>query len=62
MLSLEQCRKICPSLENLSDEEVLKIRENLYDGGSLALESWVKKNGGSKNLEWLLPIVEKDIR
>lgn len=55
MLSLEQCRKLCPSLNNLSDEEVVKIRDNLCEGAQLALESWVKKNKGSKNLEWLLP-------
>ena len=61
MLSLEQRRKNCPSLESLSDEEVIKIRENLYEGAQLALESWVKKNSGSKNLEWLLPKIEEGI-
>lgn len=62
MLSLEQCRKIDPNLEKLSDEEVVLIRENLYEGAQLALESWVKKNSGSKNLEWLLPILEEEIK
>jgi hypothetical protein len=62
MVPIEQCRKLCPSLKNLSDEEVLKIRENLYEGAQLALESWVKKNSGSKNLEWLLPNVQEGIR
>jgi hypothetical protein len=55
MLSLEQCRKLCPSLVGLSEEEVVKIRDNLYEGAQLALESWAKKKSGSKNLEWLLP-------
>lgn len=54
MLSLEECRKLCPPLVDLTDEEVVKIRDNLYEGAQLALESWAKKKGGSKNLEWLL--------
>lgn len=62
MLSLEQCRELYPFLKNLSDEEVIKFRENAYEGAQLALESWAKKNSGSKNLDWLLPIVEEDIR
>ena len=62
MLSVEQCRKIHPPLEKLSDEEVILIRENLYEGAQLALEAWVKKNSGSKNLEWLLPKFEEGIR
>ena len=62
MLSVEQCRKIHPPLEELSDEEVILIRENLYEGAQLALEAWVKKNSGSKNLEWLLPKLEEGIR
>lgn len=61
MLPPDKCRKLCPSLENFSDEEVIKVRENLYEGAQLALESWVKKNSGSKNLEWLLPILEEEI-
>ncbi len=55
MLSLEQCRKIDPVLNNLPDEEVIQIRENLYEAARLSLESWVKKNEGSKNPLWLLP-------
>ncbi len=62
MIPIEQCRKLCPTLRSLSDEEVIRIRENLYEGGSLALESWLKKNSGSKNLEWLLSKVEEGIR
>ena len=54
MISIEQCRKIDPRLNNLSDEEVIQVREELYQGAILALESWAKENSGSKNLEWLL--------
>lgn len=61
MLSLEECKKLCPSLENLSDEEVARVRETIYEMGQLALEDWERKNGGSKNLSWFLPLTEKDI-
>lgn len=62
MISLEQCRTIDPRLKELSDEEVIRIRENLYEGAQLALESWAKNNSGSKNLEWLLSKTEEGIR
>lgn len=42
MLSLDQCRKIDPSLANLPDEELLKLRADLYDLGAIALETWFK--------------------
>jgi hypothetical protein len=61
MLSIEQCQKLCPSLQNLSDKEVGLVRENLYEGAQLALESWIKENSGSKNLDWLLSKVKEDI-
>lgn len=41
-LSLEVLRKIDPNLINLSDEELLKIRDNLYQLGSLSLESYLE--------------------
>lgn len=49
MLSLEQCRKIVPSLRELPDEEVKAILDDMYDLGQLAFEDWVKKRTGSKN-------------
>ncbi len=61
MISIEQCRKNCSLLENLSEEEVLDIRENLYGLGYLAIESFLRSKGGSKNLDWLLSNQEKDI-
>lgn len=50
MLSTEQCYKIDPSLKNLSEEELLKIRDELYQLGQLALENW-RSERGSKNPE-----------
>lgn len=61
MLSVKQCRKIHPPLEELSDEEVALLRENLYECAQLALEALFKKNCGSKNPEWLLPKSEEGI-
>lgn len=61
MLSLELCRKLCPALETLPDEEVAKARETLYGMGQLALENWEREKSGSKNLNWFLPHSEEDI-
>lgn len=61
MLSLEECRKFCPSLVTLPDEEVVKVRDTIYGLGQLALEDWERSNGGSKNLNWFLPQENKDI-
>ena len=62
MLSLEECKKLCPSLEGLPDSEVAKIRDVIYQGAQLSLEDWMRKNRGSKNLKWSLPDGEKNIR
>lgn len=62
MISIEQCRKNCSLLNNLSDEEIIERRENLQGLAQLAIESFLKSKGGSKNLEWLLSNQEKDIR
>lgn len=62
MLSLDECRKLCPSLEALPDAEVAKVRDTIYAMGQLALEDWERKNGGSKNLNWFLPLRENEVR
>lgn len=49
MLSPEQCRKIDPSLKDLSDEELGRIIVSLYQLGGLAFDSWLAKSGVSKN-------------
>lgn len=60
MLSLEQCRKIDPELKNLSDEELLEVRDLLYQMGQLAFDNWAKEKWGSKSPEWLLPTNQGD--
>lgn len=47
MISIEECRKIDPRLETMTDEQVTKIRDMLYQLGQLAFDRWYKK-GGSK--------------
>ncbi len=47
MFTLEQCRKIDPGLERLSDEQLVHIRDCLYGLGELAIKDFVSK-GGSK--------------
>lgn len=49
MLSIEECRKIDPSLSDCSDDQVREIRDALYELGLLAFNSWLKTRGGSKN-------------
>lgn len=48
MLSVEKCRQLEPSLKNLTDDEVLEIRENLRELAQIALENWRMKKEGSK--------------
>ncbi|MBP6948713.1 MAG: hypothetical protein KBB50_01400 [Candidatus Pacebacteria bacterium] len=40
MISLEQCRKIDPSLGNLTDAELTEIRNALYELGNIAFKTW----------------------
>lgn len=49
MLTLKQCRKIDPSLDYLSDEELLLVRDQLYELSQLAFEEWWAKKQSSKN-------------
>ena len=49
MISLDELRKIEPSLEKLSDKELTIIRNLLYAQGQLAFECWLEKQSGSKN-------------
>ena len=44
MISIEECRKIDPRLEAMSDEEVTKIRNMLYQLGQLAFRQWIKRS------------------
>ena len=43
MLSLEQCRKIDPGLNDLSDEDLLKVRDELYNLGNIGFQDWIRE-------------------
>lgn len=47
MLTLEQCRKVDSTLDDLTDKELEVVRNALYNLGSLAFERWVADMGGS---------------
>jgi len=48
MISLEELRRIDPTLEKISDDELIIIRNYLYAQGQLAFECWLEKQSGSK--------------
>jgi len=49
MISLERCRSLCPELADQPDEVILKIREEVYQLGKIALADFLEKKGGSNN-------------
>ncbi len=48
MLTLEQCRKLDPTLDDIPDDELLIIRDKLYELSTLAFEDWWEEKKGSK--------------
>jgi hypothetical protein len=44
MLQIEKIREILND-ENLSDEQILEIRDNLYELAEIAIESYIKEKG-----------------
>lgn len=47
MLSIEKAKEILND-ENISDEEILEIRDNLYGLAEIAIESYVKEKKDTK--------------
>ncbi len=43
MLSVQECRELIDDSENLSNDEIEKIKRDLYDMAELALELYFKK-------------------
>lgn len=43
MISLEQCKKIDPTLERLTDEELTEVRKDLYELGSILFNMWQRE-------------------
>jgi hypothetical protein len=48
MLSIDQLKKLDPKLAHLSDDEILEIRNSLYDLGGLVFDDWLENGEGSK--------------
>lgn len=49
MLSLEELRKIDPTLSDLSDAELIKVRNDLYKLGQIVFDDWASEDrSGSK--------------
>lgn len=44
MMSIEKVREILND-ENISDEEIIEIRDNLYGLAEIAIESYIKEKG-----------------
>ncbi len=49
MISIEKLREAEPAFNNITDEEVERIRELLYKFAKLALEIYIENREGSKN-------------
>lgn len=49
MLSINELRKIDPSLYDLSDEDLKEVAADLYALGELAFDVWWEEKNGSKN-------------
>jgi len=47
MLTLEECRHLDPTLKKLSDEELTKVRDALYELGRIIFDDWRSTNFGS---------------
>lgn len=47
MLSIEACRAAEPNLSGLTDEEVLRIRDAMYELAQLAFEDFIKQSGSN---------------
>ena len=58
MLSLNQIKKIDPTLGELTEEDAEKIRHAFYELAQLIFEDWYDEKNGSKNPRGLLTIVE----
>lgn len=48
MLSIEQLRKIDPTLSDHTDEELERVRAKLYEIGQFAFEQWIKARNKPK--------------
>lgn len=62
MISLEELRKTDSRLEDISDEELIKVRHSLYSLGQLALETFMESKTGSKYPIRVYGLIDEDMR
>lgn len=48
-MTLAQCRKVAPELNQLSDEDLLEMRDLAYEYAELIFDAWQEQKAGSKN-------------
>jgi hypothetical protein len=48
-MTLAQCRKVAPELNDLSDEALLELRDLAYQFAELLFDAWHQERLGSKN-------------
>ena len=46
--TLAQCRKFAPELKHLSDEELLEVRDQLYEFASIIYKGWLERKATEK--------------
>jgi hypothetical protein len=51
MLSIEECRGLIPGGEKMPDEEVARLRRDLYQMAELALEAYFLEKEKPKHLK-----------
>ena len=61
MIPLEDFRKLEPEFATMTDEELIKIRADLYQAAGLAIECFMKEKTGSKNLDRVIAITKPTV-
>ena len=59
MLSLNECRKLIPDADHLTDDDVRAIRDAHYGIVELSFDVWALENPVAKNPERVSPSQEK---
>ncbi len=58
--SVEKLKEIDSKLADLSESEIIEIRDSLYDLGQLIFDDWLENGSGSKYPVRSLPILWND--
>lgn len=58
-MSLSQCRKVAPELADLSDAELLEVRDLAYEYAEIIREAWEAQKAGFKSPHESLTLEER---